>query len=132
MERPSLTPFSDRMEIAISQMLSNMDKQEATEGVCKISLRVTKALMVPVMRSLGAEFDMRTDPKDVMGAFIATVANVMASVINTLIEEDNRAFVTKIVMSAIADDIETRLFPQNVPEYSKTSVNFDIPNEGTA
>ncbi len=128
---PSLTPYADRMEEGIQQMLVNFAKQEGDPQWDSSSIRINKSILPTMLRALGAELDMHTDPGKIMDGFISAQANFLASLIGTLVTEEGRVIAGLFALRELSKNLAERINPDLIPETSKTHIDFNV-EEGTA
>ncbi len=132
MSQPSLTPYSDSMEVAIKRMVEALDVNSKDPQYDHVAARTALVCLPVMLRAFGSELDMRTDPSQIIAGFSCTIANFMASLVATLVENDGRHAGAIQMMSLVAQDLSVRLNPEKLPDESHTHVEFDLTKEGTA
>ncbi len=132
MNNPSLTPYSDSMEIGIKKMMESLDVNSKDPQYDQVAARTALACLPVMLRSFGTELDMRTDPSKIIAGFSCTIANFMASLVATVVENDGRHAGAIHMLSLVAQDVIVRLNPERLPSDSHTHVEFDFTKEGTA
>lgn len=128
----SLTPMADMFEAGIAKMEADMAKMAGSSETNQVGLRLSRAILPPLMRAFAKEMDAGTAPEEVMHGLAQTIANGIASVIGSTFAEEDKPAAAGVLLHNLVICLRPRLKFGDLPDNAKFDDRCVTPQGGHA